>query len=103
MKKSLQLFACFLCLSLFASISSLDAALPPLYATLNEYKSLLNDQELADKLGSAESIRDIKRTESGFIVTGNRYSLHVDLIYEPQNHPGPAKFHFVFHELQPVK
>jgi hypothetical protein len=97
MKKSLKLF-------LFAAISFsaiANAALPPLYESLSEYKSLLNSQELAEKLGSAEGIKDIKRTEHGFQISTYRYVLNVDTVFEPQGFPGPAKFHFVFHELEP--
>lgn len=80
--------------------ASSEAALPPFYESLSEYKSLLNNQELANKWGSADTIHDIQRTEKGFIVSGRKHALEVDLVYDPQDQPGPAKFHFVFHELQ---
>lgn len=83
--------------------SSLSAALPPLYATLSEYKSLLRNPELAEKIGSGEPIQEIKRTDNGFLVTTNKHNLNVDIVYEPQDNPGPAKFHFIFHDAEPLR
>jgi len=77
-----------------------EAALPPFYQSLNEYKALLTSQELAQKLGSAESIRDIERTENGFLVRTTRYMLNVEVVYDPPKQPGPSQFHFVFHDLE---
>lgn len=79
-----------------------NAALPPLYESLSEYKSLLGSKELAEKLGSAEGIQEVKRTEQGFQITTHRYNLNVDIVFEPQGYPGPAKFHFIFHDLEPI-
>ena len=88
----------------FSLVSLLaNAALPPLYSSLNEYKSLLNSQELISKLGSAEGIKDIQRTENSFLVTANKYKLRIDVVYDAQEHPGPARFHFVFHDLEPIQ
>lgn len=94
-----QLPVAFLALlSLF--VSPLHAILPPLYTSLTEYQALVTSPELANKLGSAEGIIDIKRSEKGFTITSFNYTLDVDLITDPQEQPGPAKFHFVFHELE---
>ena len=84
----------------FSAISY--AALPPLYQSLNEYKALLKSHELAEKLGSAEGIKDIQRTEQGFLITTHRYNLNVEIVYEPLPYPGPAQFHFVFHDLEAI-
>ena len=73
-----------------------EAALPPLYESLREYKELLNSTELASRLGSAEMIRDIKRDEKGFVITSQHHTLRVNVIYEPMGHPGPLKFHLEF-------
>lgn len=85
-----------------AAASSLQAALPPLYESLSEYKSLLGSEELSNKLGSAEGIQDVKRTEKGFRISTMKYHLDVDIVFEPQSHPGPAKFHFIFHDPVPL-
>lgn len=100
MKKFLKLF---MFSATFSFSTFAHSALPPLYESLNEYKSLLNSQELATKLGSAEGIQDIKRTDKGFQITTHRYNLDVDIVFEPQNFPGPAKFHFIFHDLEAIK
>lgn len=79
-----------------------NAALPPVYQSLNEYKALIKDPELASKLGTgAEGIQKITRTEQGFQISTKNYNLNVDIVFEPLPYPGPAKFHFVFHDLEP--
>jgi len=103
MKILFKLHVFALIMSVLPFLFDLSAALPPLYESLNEYKSLLNNPELAEKIGSGEPIKNIKRTENGFLVTGNRFTLNVDLIFEPQNHPGPSKFHFIFHDPEQIK
>ena len=94
-------FKSLVCFSLIA-VSAVDAALPPFYQNLVEYKTLLNSQELANKFGSAEGILDIKRTEKGFFITGYKHTLTVEIIYDSQDRPGPAKFHLVFQNLEPL-
>lgn len=81
----------------------LNAALPPLYESLTEYQAIVTSPELVEKLNSAEGIQNIKRTENGFIITTFRYTLQVDRVNEPLDQPGPAKFHFIFHELETIK
>ena len=95
MKSLITLFA----LTAAISFTSLNAALPPLYESLNEYRALLNHEELANTLGSAEYILDIQRNDTGFIITTYNYCVQVDCIHEHLNQPGPAKFHFIVHEL----
>lgn len=95
-----KVFFCLYIATLLSSPLLLEAALPPFYQSLNEYKALLNSEELAQKLGSAESLRNIERTESGFQIKTTRYILIVDVIHDPQEHPGPIPFHFNFHELR---
>lgn len=73
------------------------ALLPPLYTSLEEYRQLINSKELSAKLGSGQAIQSIERVENGFVIQTPRYTLHVDVIHEPQEHPGPARFHLEFH------
>jgi len=75
-----------------------EALLPPVYESTREYKALITNRELTTQLGSAEMIRDIKRDETGFTVTGLHHTLKVDVVYDPISHPGPAQFHLVFHK-----
>lgn len=87
------LFACF-------TVSYASAALPPVYQSLKEFRALLDSPTLAQDLGSGESIRSIVRDDKGFIIKTTRYTLKVDVIYDPQDHPGPAKFHLSFHNVE---
>lgn len=77
-----------------------EALLPPLYQSMDEYTSLLTNQQFIDKLDSADSILDIRRDPQGFTVTTMKKIIKVELIYEPAKHPGPAKFHFEIQSIQ---
>lgn len=82
--------------------SHVNALLPPLYESLAEYKALLNNHQFSDKLSSGEQIRDIQKTDKGFIVRTVHHFMVVDVNYEPQDRPGPARFHFVFHDPESI-
>lgn len=81
----------FLCLSLTFEVC---AALSPYYQSIREYESLLQDPKLAEALGQAEEISNIQRDALGFVVTSPKKTVRVNVIYDPQNQPGPRKFHF---------
>lgn len=81
----------------------IEAALPPLYQSLNEYKALLVNPQLTEKLTSADLIQSIQRESSSFLIKTNKHTLKIDVIYDPQKSPGPAKYHFVFHEAVPIE
>lgn len=83
-----------LCCTCFTTV---EAALPPLYQSLKEYKALIESPELSQQLGAAAVILNITRESNGFIVVSSRKTLLVDVVYDPQDHAGPAKFHLVFH------
>lgn len=92
-----------ICLILGTLMSAhLCAALPPLYETLKEYQALLASPQITEKLVSADAIQDIQRDSYGFLIKTNKHNLKVDVVYEPQNHPGPSKFHFVFHDAEAI-
>lgn len=82
--------------------TQIQAALPPLYQSLNEYKALLGNPALAEKLTSADLIESIELKEGGFLIKTNKHTLKVDLVYDPQGMPGPQKFHLVFQEPTPL-
>jgi hypothetical protein len=73
-------------------------ALPPLYESLREYKAVLENPELSQKLSSADFIEQITKTEEGFLIKTNKQTLQVKLIPLPQNRPGPLNFHLIFEE-----
>lgn len=78
-----------------------QAILPPLYHTLSEFKALINDKQLTDKLQSGEAILSITLSESSFRVQTNQHNMIVDIVYEQTDRIGPAQFHLVFHEPTP--
>lgn len=96
MKKSIKTILFSGLASLFLMTSSAEAALPPFYQSLREYTALLNSPELAKQLGSGQVIQSIQRTDTGFIVKANRSTINVEIVYDPMEMPGPAKFHFLF-------
>ena len=84
--------------STFFFAPAAEALLPPLFDSISAYKELINSAELSRKLDVSESILDIERTDSGFLIITNKSTLIVDLIRQPQNQPGPAKYKLEFHE-----
>ncbi|MFA6118808.1 MAG: hypothetical protein WCT85_01280 [Parachlamydiales bacterium] len=77
------------------------AILPPLYHSLNEIKAITSDERLSNELGSAELILEIKKNESGYLITTNKSTLQVDVIYIPQKMIGPGKFELKFYDKKP--
>ena len=78
--------------------SSLFGALPPLSQSLKETQALLADPRFYHSLGSAESIREIIRTESGFLVLTQHYALPVEVVHSPKDSKmvGPIPFELKF-------
>lgn len=74
------------------------AALPPLAQSIREYEALLSDPKFYALLGSAERIRDILRTEHGFLVFTEHYVMKVDVLYggRDQQLIGPIHFELEF-------
>ncbi len=89
----------FIILTLF-SISAY-AALPPFYQSKKEIEIILNDKRLVDELTSAEMIVKIKRIEDSYLISTDKYTLKVEVIYLPTDQMGPAQFKLKFHEKQP--
>jgi len=85
------------CLGAIVYIASINALLPPFYESVKEYKALLDSPELSNYISAGEAIEVIERKQNVFFIRANKKNLKVDIVYDPQNHPGPAKFHFVFH------
>lgn len=75
------------------------AVLPPFYHVTNEIKAILDDPMLHEKLGSAQMIQEIKRVDSGYLITTQDYSLQVSVEYVPTELIGTGKF--VLHFAEP--
>jgi hypothetical protein len=92
-----------LCISMFLIHGYGIAILPPLYHTLAEFKAVIEAPELTQDLQSGEAILSITLDENAkFTVLTNKHKLVVDVVYEHTNKIGPAKFHLVFHEAEPL-
>jgi hypothetical protein len=80
--------------------STTFAVLPPLAQSTKEMQAILSDAQFYSSLGSAEVIKDIMRTEQGYLVLTQHYAMLVDVVYEKntdQKWVGPVKFHLKFH------
>lgn len=74
------------------------ALLPPLYTTLNEFKTLVENPELTQKLDSGEVIISIRRTHKGFVVITNKHILFADVEPLHTGKIGPAEIQLKFHD-----
>jgi len=73
-------------------------ALPPMEQSVREVKALVSDPRLQKLLGSAEAIRKIVKTDSGYAVMTRTRILKVDVEIKSLGHPGPVPFEFHFFE-----
>lgn len=80
--------------------STTFAALPPLAQSTREMQALLADARFYDALGSAEQIKDIIRTEKGYLVLTQHYAMRVDIKYGGGDKKiiGPVHFELEFHD-----
>ncbi len=83
-------------------LSSLEAALPPLYQTSAEIKAIMMDPQLGQKLESGEVITKIEKTGKGYEIFTNQHRLQVDVIHQPAERPGPIPYVLEFQDLQPL-
>ena len=83
------------------STSQAFGVLPPLYTSLNQYKVLLTSPEITEKLNSGEWIEDVRLHDTTFIITTSKHTLQVDVEYDQQPMPGPARFRLMFHDAIP--
>jgi hypothetical protein len=85
--------------------STTFAALPPLAQSTRELQALLADHRLYESLGSAERIKEILRTEHGYLVLTENYALRVDIQYGGGHSKviGPIHFEFNFHSPADLK
>jgi hypothetical protein len=77
----------------------IQALLPPLYHTLAEFKAVVEDKTLIEKLESGEAIISITRLEDGnFEVITTKHKIILDVVFEKTDLIGPGKFHLVVHD-----
>jgi hypothetical protein len=80
-------------LPLLLLTNSAFALLPPLYESIAQLQTLL-DQKLP--LESAEVIESITKTDEGYLIKTNYSSLNAVITPLPQSKPGPAKYEIRF-------
>lgn len=80
-----------------------QALLPPLYHTLAEFKAVVENEQLVQKLQSGEAIVSIQRLEDGnFEVITTKHKIPVEVVFEKTKMIGPGKFHLVIHDPIPL-
>ena len=87
-----------LALTLLAIQGSAFAVLPPLYQSLTELKTIINDERLGQYLQSGDLITDIRKVNDGYLIETNRGQLLAKVVYQPNNMPGPARFKIEFEQ-----
>ena len=89
----------FLCALTFASTGF--TLLPPLAQSTREIQAILSNAQMYENLGSAEMIREINRTEKGYLILTHHYAMQVDVQYiHDGKRIGPAQFQLEF--LSPI-
>ncbi len=78
--------------------STAFGALPPLAQSTRELQALLSDGRFYESLGSAETVKNIIRTEKGYLVITQNYFLPVEVKYGggDQKIIGPIHFELEF-------
>ncbi len=78
------------------------SALPPLAQSIKEMQAILADSRLYHSLGSPEMIQEFVRTEEGYLITTQHYTLQVNVKYlRGQHRIGPVQFELEFDEPIP--
>jgi len=79
-------------LFLLTLTSALESALPPLWQSRDEIRSLLEVQDIGRYLDSSEVIKEIKKSDFGYLIITNKHTLEARIRYQPQDMPGPTNF-----------
>jgi len=68
--------------------------LPPFYQGAKEITAILNNPDIANKIGSGRIIKSIEKTDSGYRVAANECTLDVTITMLPPKSEmvGPAEF-----------
>lgn len=87
----------------FVFALSIEGVLPPLYETSAVIKSIMSDEQLGKKLQSGEAILTVQKNDNGYEIMTNHHKVQVNVIYQPTDRPGPAKYIIQFEDPVPVK
>lgn len=88
--KKLLIALCLLSAPCFAILS-------PLNQRLKEIDTLVTSPEMSKNLTQYDVIQDITREGNTFVVKTQEHQMKVDIVYHPQQRPGPLPFELVFH------
>lgn len=78
--------------------STTFAALPPLAQSSREIQAVLADGEMYQRLGSSQQIKEIVKTETGYLIVTPRYEMRVDVHYKrTQKLAGLVQFDLEFY------
>lgn len=91
-----RICALLLPLACILSTGTTESVLPPLWQSRDEIKSLLENPEIGRYLDSSEAIKEIKRSEFGYLIITTKHTLEARIRYQPQSMPGPAQFSWTF-------
>lgn len=87
------LFSLYGCLFLTGTLSAL---LPPLYQNIAELKAILSDDKISECLQSGDVIEEIRKTNEGYLIVTNHREVLAEVVYQPAENIGPAKFKIIF-------
>lgn len=85
----------FLVLAVVSSYS-LQAALPPLWQSVQEFQGLLKDPQLGECVNSSDTILDIKKVSDGFVIMTRERKIKVRVESFSSGRPGPIQFKYHF-------
>jgi hypothetical protein len=91
--------------SVFCAVtfSSLGAALPPLWDSVQELEGFLKDPALKEHFDGSDSILSIERAPGGLLVSTQTKEVWVTVVSKPLEHPGPAQFEYHFEDSRPCQ
>jgi len=74
------------------------SALAPLYQSMKEIQSILNNPQFTENLPTSAQIKDIKKVTGGYLIVTSSHTMKVDVEYQKQSMVGPAKYKLCFHK-----
>lgn len=74
------------------------SALPPFFQSTSELNRIINDERVYEKLGSGQLIEEVRRTDSGWIILTQSYSLKIDVVNIPSKLVGAHEFELVVND-----
>jgi|SRR5579872_5411668 len=74
-------------------------ALPPAIQRMKEIQAIMAHPFLYDHLGASELIESIEKTENGYLIYTQNYSISVEVVYISEGRKiGPVEFRLEFSE-----